>query len=65
MPNKREVLLNPLYAQDKLTVAEPVASAYNSYAHYGEMCGYATNTQGDVWVSTSTELRGCAGKHQH
>ena len=27
MPNKREVLLNPLYAQDKLTIAEPDASA--------------------------------------
>ena len=27
MPNKREVLLNPLYAQDKLTVAEQVASS--------------------------------------
>ena len=26
MPNKRELLLNPLYAQDKLTVAEQVAS---------------------------------------
>ena len=26
VPNKREVLLNPLYAQDKLTVAEQVAS---------------------------------------
>ena len=27
MPNKREVLLNPLYAQDKLTIAEQVTSA--------------------------------------
>ena len=29
------------------------------------MCGYATNTQGDVQGSTSTLLRGCAGKYRH
>ena len=34
-----------------------VPATTNSYAHYGEMCGYATNTQGDVQVHTSTELR--------
>ena len=42
-----------------------VPATANSYAHCGEMYGYATNTQGDVWISTSTELRGCASKHQH
>ena len=36
-----------------------------SYSHYGEMYGYATNTQRDVWVSASTELQRCVGKHQH
>ena len=38
-----------------------VLAIINSYAYCGEMCGYATNTQGDVWVSTSTESRGCVG----
>ena len=42
-----------------------VPATTNIYAHYGEICGYATNTQRDVWVSASTELQRCVGKHRH
>ena len=38
----------------------------NSLAHYVGMCGQAfTNPQGNVQVTTTTGLKGCAGKHQH
>ena len=51
-----------LYLWAMLVVFVPATA--NSYAHCGEIYGYATNTQGDVRISTSTELRGCVGKHQ-
>ena len=48
MPNKREVLLNPLYTRDKLTVAEQVTSACNPKGPYKHHIVVRVDTGADV-----------------